>query len=152
MPLVPVFLFTIGGNYRQRKSDGDTSHARDQVPLYEYETVGDLLLPAGCRLVGVELLDEAIELPSFKHPPQAAYILGPERGNLSDEVAALCDDVVKIPTSFCVNVAMAGAIVMYDRTISTGKFSERALSSLSPSELPPMHVHGKQKYRGKKTI
>jgi len=33
-------------------------------------------LPKGCRLVGVELLDEAVDLPNFAHPQQAAYVLG----------------------------------------------------------------------------
>ena len=43
-------------------------------------------LPLGCRLVGVEITDDAIELPSFRHPRQAAYILGSEREGLSAEV------------------------------------------------------------------
>jgi hypothetical protein len=36
--------------------------------------------------------------------------------------------VVKIPTIFCVNVAMAGAIVMYDRTMSLARFAERPIA------------------------
>ena len=39
-----------------------------------------------CKLVGVELIDDAIELPSFHHPKQAAYVLGPEMGSLSKEM------------------------------------------------------------------
>ena len=31
-------------------------------------------MSSGCRLVGVELLDEAIDLPSFHQPPRAAYV------------------------------------------------------------------------------
>ena len=34
-------------------------------------------------LVGVELLDDSVELPSFRHPHKAAYVFGPERGALS---------------------------------------------------------------------
>jgi hypothetical protein len=34
------------------------------------------------HLVGIELFDEAVELPAFAHPVQAAYVLGPERGVL----------------------------------------------------------------------
>jgi tRNA G18 (ribose-2'-O)-methylase SpoU len=144
------FIFTVGGSYKTARSGGDTSHAPTRVPLYEYESAADLALPGGCRLVGIELLDNAVELPSFKHPPQAAYILGPERGNLSPEIVAQCDNVVKIPTAFCINVAMAGAIVMYDRTIAMGRFPARAVSSIAtPEELPP-HIHGKQKFRTKK--
>ncbi len=82
--------------------------------------------------MGVELLDEAIALPSFRHPLQAAYILGPVKGSLSPEVLELCDYTVKIPTNFCVNVAMAGAIVMYDRVRSLGPYTERPISEGGP--------------------
>ncbi len=80
------------------------------------------------------LLDEAIALPSFRHPLQAAYVLGPERGSLSDELLARCDFTVKIPTSFCVNVAMAGAIVMYDRIKSLAPFADRPISEGGPDD------------------
>ena len=67
----------------------------------------------------------AFDLPSFRHPLRAAYILGPEQGSLSDGLVERCDYVVKIPSSFCINVAMAGAIVMYDRVRSLARFAER---------------------------
>jgi len=73
----------------------------------------------------VELTPDAIDLPSFRHPARAAYILGPEGGSLSPEMIAKCEFTVKIPMSFCINVAMAGAIVMYDRMRSMGRFAER---------------------------
>ena len=99
-------------------------------------------MPKGCAVVGVELLDEAVELPSFRHPSRVAYVLGPERGTLSDQLLERCDHVVRIPTRFCVNVAMAGAIVMYDRMISLGRFAERPVTpSGSPTPLPE-HVRG----------
>ena len=41
-----------------------------------------LRLPKGCALVGVELTDDAVELPVFRHPHAAAYVLGRERGAL----------------------------------------------------------------------
>ena len=47
-------------------------------------------------------------------------MLGPEQGSLSPELIARCDYVVRIPTSFCINLAMAGAIVMYDRVRCLG--------------------------------
>jgi hypothetical protein len=37
-------------------------------------------------------------------------VLGPERGALSPQLVARCDYIVRIPTSFCVNLAMAGAM------------------------------------------
>ena len=50
----------------------DTSGAFDHMPYYQYQNVGGLLLPEGCTLVGVELTEESIELPSFRHPARAA--------------------------------------------------------------------------------
>ncbi len=109
------FTFTIGATYQALEAHADTSKGARHLPHYNWSSIGELVLPEGCRLVGVELIEGAVELPVFRHPVRAAYILGPERGSLSPEVLARCDHVVKIPTSFCVNVAMAGAIVMYDR-------------------------------------
>ncbi len=143
------FIFTVADAYSKNKSTSDTSIAAENIPLYQFDSVAEMRLPEDCRLVGIELLDEAVELPIFKHPPCAGYVLGPERGNLSDEMVARCDYLIKIPTAFCINVATAGAIVMYDRTISLGRFGERALSSLKPGAPPPPHIHGKVKIRTK---
>ncbi len=123
------FVFTLAAAYdRDQGARADTSDAPVSLPLYEFADVGSLALPRGCALVGVELLDEAIDLPSFRHPRAAAYVLGPERGSLSPELARRCDQLVKIPTRFCVNLGLAGAIVMYDRLLSRGRFAERPVS------------------------
>lgn len=144
------FLFTIGAVYQTRQVQSDTSQAPNQLPLYDYHDVAALRLPAGCQLVGIELLDDAIDLPSFRHPPQAAYVLGPERGSLSNDLLARCDHVVKIPTGFCVNVATAGAIIMYDRLLNLGRFAERPVWSGGQAPPLPPHVQGAQKVRRKK--
>ncbi len=112
------FTFTIGATYQALEARADTSKGQDRLPHYNWTEASALVLPQGCRLVGVELTDDAIDLPSFRHPMRAAYILGPEQGSLSPDILARCDHVVKIPTRFCINVAMAGAIVMYDRVKS----------------------------------
>ncbi|MEQ9199022.1 MAG: RNA methyltransferase [Rhodospirillales bacterium] len=112
------FVFTVNPQYRERVvRQSDTSNARDNMPFYAFDTVGEMLLPAGCQTVGIELTDEAIDLPSFRHPRRAAYILGPERGDLSPAMQEKCDFIVRIPMAFCVNVGIAGAIVMYDRMV-----------------------------------
>ena len=143
------FLFTVGASYAERagRGGGDTSHAPGKVPLYAFPDAGSMVLPRGCALVGVELLDEAADLPSFRHPARAAYILGPERDSLSGPVLERCAHVVRIPTSFCVNVAMAGAIVMYDRALTLGRFAPRPLSPGGPAKPLPPHIHGKPKRR-----
>jgi tRNA G18 (ribose-2'-O)-methylase SpoU len=125
----------------------DTSGGTEHLPFFTYDSVAELQLPAGCQLVGVELTDDAVELPSFRHPLRAAYVLGPERGSLSAAMAARCDHVVKIPTSFCVNVAVAASIVMYDRMISLGRFAERPVKAGGPLTGRAQHVHGRQKIR-----
>lgn len=126
------FAFTVNAHEFVKRAKSDTSRGWTHMPWYEFETTADLTLPTGCTLIGVELIDEAIELPSFRHPLQAAYVLGREKGSLSPEMLALCSYVIKIPTQFCINVAMAGAIVMYDRTISLGNFAQRPVATGGP--------------------
>lgn len=141
------FIFTIAANYDGRASD--TSRSNEHLPLYEFDRAEDMLLPKDCRLVGIELLDEAVDLPTFKHPPKAAYVLGPERDSLSPGLVARCDHIIKIPTSFCLNVATAGAIVMYDRIASLGNFGQRSLSTQKEGLPPPPHIQGATKIRRK---
>ena len=91
------FFFTVDPGLDSREVGlSDTSDAAGQLPLYSYRGVDDLVLPRGCSLVGVELTEEAIELPSFRHPTAAAYVLGPERGSLTAEMMARCDHMIKI--------------------------------------------------------
>jgi tRNA G18 (ribose-2'-O)-methylase SpoU len=129
------FVFSVSAAPKVRDVyRADTSRTFEHVPYYEWPTVADMDLPQGCTLIGVELLDEAVDLPSFRHPPAAAYVLGRERGSLSDEMIARCAHVVRIPTKFCVNVGLAGAIVMYDRLISMRGFADRPIMPGGPKE------------------
>ena len=128
------FVFTIDAYYKVREAKSDTSKAPEQVPYYAWDSLDEMALPRGCRLVGVELLDEAVDLPSFRHPSQAAYVMGPERGSLSPELVERCDFVIKIPTAFCINVATAGAIVMYDRVKTLGRFDAPPVAPGGPTQ------------------
>ncbi len=130
----------------------DTSDAFDHVPYHQYEDVDSMVLPDKCSLIGVELMDGAVDLPSFRHPLRAAYVLGPEMGSLSPELVERCDHIIKIPMKFCVNVGVAGALVMYDRLLSMGKFAERPVragGALAPPEHPTTTL--RRKVRTKKT-
>lgn len=102
--------------------------------------------------MGVELTDDAIELPSFGHPLQAAYILGPERGSLSQQMQERCDYIVKIPTKFCLNVGVAAALVLYDRYMAHGKYAERSLTAGAPKDPLLEHVHGAPIFRSGREI
>ncbi|MER2519884.1 MAG: RNA methyltransferase [Bdellovibrionales bacterium] len=125
------FFFTIGASvsYADVKAS-DTSHADLHMPFYAHASLADFTLPKDCALVGVELLDDAVDLPSFRHPLRAAYVLGPEKGSLSPELMRRCDHIVKIPTKFCVNVGVAGALVIYDRMICLGDQAERPVCQI----------------------
>ena len=146
------FTFTVGASYQAMEARADTSKGQWHLPHYNWNSVSEMQLPQGCQLVGVELLDEAVDLPSFRHPLRAAYVLGPERGSLSPGLLERCDFTVKIPTSFCINVAMAGAIVMYDRIRSMARFAERPVATGGPTEKLVEHVRGGIIIRSEKAV
>ena len=103
------YVFSIEAGHRLRDAyQADTSKSAGQIPYYQWDSIDEMQMPRGC-------------------PPQAAYILGPEKGNLSDETLARCAHVVKIPTKFCINVSLAGALVMYDRHLSMGGYAPRPI-------------------------
>ncbi len=142
------FFFLLQPSYEARQvRRSDTSDAAKHLPLYVYPSIEELQLPKGCQLVGVELTEEAVPLPSFRHPQAAAYLLGPERGSLSEAALARCDHVVKIPMKFCVNVGIAGALVMYDRMLAMGRHAPRPVVPGGPLEKLPEHRHGGPRLR-----
>ena len=127
------FAFTIRATHKALDvMKTDTSRSFTHLPFYDWETLDDMVLPKGCQLVGVELTDESIDLPSFKHPTNCAYVLGPEKGSLSPEMQARCMHLVKIPTRFCINVSLAAALTIYDRTLSMGGYPDRPVRPGGP--------------------
>lgn len=127
------FAFSINAHHKaHRIFHADTSKSFTHVPYYNWETLDDMVLPAKCQLVGIELTDDAVDLPSFRHPACAAYVFGPERGSLSEPLQARCHHIVKIPTKFCVNVSVACAVTLYDRTVSMGGYPDRPLMPGGP--------------------
>ena len=77
------FFFTLNAAPKIREAyNSDTSRSFNHLPYYAFGGAEELLLPKGCVLVGVELTDDAVELPRFSHPSAAAYVLGRERGSL----------------------------------------------------------------------
>jgi tRNA G18 (ribose-2'-O)-methylase SpoU len=127
------FTFSVGATPAIREAyRADTSKSPGHVPYYQWHAIADMELPKGCQLVGVELTEDAIDLPSFHHPAAAAYVLGREKGDLSKEMMARCSHIVRIPTRFCLNVSLAGALVMYDRAISLGGYPARPVAPGGP--------------------
>jgi len=70
---------------------------------------------AGMTFVAVEVLENAESLPHFRHPPNAAYVFGPEDGSLARQTLMKCQRFVRIPTAHCLNLATTVATVLYDR-------------------------------------
>ena len=144
------FVFTVGATYSVSEGGrADTSNTLNHTPFYEFPKLGSLVLPEKCSLVGVELIEDSIDLPSFRHPARAAYVLGPERNSLSPEMVDRCEFVVKIPMQFCVNVSVAAAIIMYDRVQSLGRFQRRPEMPGGPVEALPEPIFGEPKFRAK---
>lgn len=108
-----AFLFTIGRRYKPEASD--TTKAWRHTPLWHYTDIDSFTVPYECPLIGVELSDDAANLPSFRHPDRAVYLLGAEDHGLPPEVMGRCQALIQIPGRYCLNVAVAGSIVMYDR-------------------------------------
>jgi len=143
-----AFCFTLSAGFDARAGrQADTSDTSLHVPLYRFATLDDLVLPQRCKLVGIERTEDAALLPSFRHPLNAAYILGPERDGLSLAVLARCDHVVQIPTRFSLNLAVAGALVLYDRLLQHGRFADRPVMSGAGGEAPEAGGHGAPVFR-----
>ncbi len=92
----------------------DTKNVVERLPLRQ---VADLReeLPAGMRIVCVELAEGAIALPAFEHPEHALYLFGPEDGTLDQALLDAADAVVYVPTVGCMNLAASVNVVLYDR-------------------------------------
>lgn len=70
----------------------------------------------GYRIVGLEQDEHAVALTEYHPQQKTALLLGEERYGLTDELVALCDDIVEIPMqgnkeSF--NVSVATGITLY---------------------------------------
>lgn len=144
-----AFCFTVGAGFDAREGRlADTADTPAHVPLWRFANLDELRLPQRCALVGVELLDDATDLPSFRHPLNAAYVLGPERSGLSPAMLERCRHVVRIPTRFALNLAVVGALVLYDRLLQQGRFAERPVGSRSAgtAEQQPTS-HGPPRFR-----
>ena len=98
---------------RYRRASTDTPAAFRHLPLLH---VDDLMaaVPFDCVPVGIEVGGKHT-LSSYVHPERAFYVFGPEDGSIPDSVRYRCRDIVQIDAG-CLNLAMAAAVVLYDRT------------------------------------
>lgn len=121
------YIFTVGKKYKKQTSD--VVKAWSRIPLFHYDEFEDLLenIPYDCRLVGVEIDDNATFLHDFEHPKRAIYLLGSEDFGLPQEIRDKCHFLIKLPGNSSLNVGVTGGIVLHDRV------------SKIPTTLPPFH-------------
>jgi tRNA G18 (ribose-2'-O)-methylase SpoU len=106
-----AFLCTIGRRYRPQASEPL------QTPLYHYADLEDCYrhLPHDCQLVCVEQGGQP--LGGFTHPARCLYLLGAEDYGLPTSILGRQHWVtIPTPRPESMNVAVAGSIVLYDRS------------------------------------
>ena len=109
------FIFTIGARYKKQASD--TTQSWRHIPLYNYQSFTEFYkaIPYDCQLIGIELTDKSIPIKDFNHPERCIYLLGAEDSGLSGEATDKCHKLIILPGTYCMNVSVAGSIVLYDR-------------------------------------
>lgn len=121
-------IFTIGHRYAPQASD--TVGVWRHVPLIQYPDFDAFRAarPWNAPFIGIEqVAGESIPLGRFSHPDSAVYLLGAEDGGLPRRVWEYCGSLLEVesvePT--CMNVAMAGSIVLYDRHMKGDRLARR---------------------------
>lgn len=105
---------------RYKRARTDMGAAYRHLPLIHADDLHDLL-PYDCVPVAVDLIEGAQCLMNYVHPERAFYIFGPEDGTLGQLVTSWCRDKVYVPTAFCMNLAAAVNVVLYDRMAKEGR-------------------------------
>ena len=114
-----AFIFTIGKRYKRQSSD--TTKAWKSIPLYHYENYDDFRngQPFDCPVVAIEQTKTSTDIMNFVHPERVIYLLGAEDHGISESILKHCFKTIHINTPMCLNVAVAGSIIVFDRSIKT---------------------------------
>jgi len=112
------FIFTIGKRYKHQRCD--TARVERHTPLFHYEDYEGFInnVPTGCEVICVERCRDSHSLKDFTHPDRAIYLLGAEDYGLPEEVLQ-GRRTVSVPSKICLNLAVTGSIVMYDRKVKS---------------------------------
>ena len=109
-----AFVAVFGKRYRHQHAD--VTKAPRHLPLFRFDDPNDFWrhIPYDCQPIAVEVDARAHNLCTYTHPQRAVYILGPEDGSLPRSITERAT-IVQIPGAYCLNLATAASIVMYDR-------------------------------------
>ncbi len=107
-------MVAIEGDRSSVSDSADTTKAWRSIPVVRLIDIFDAC-PYDAVPIGVDLVDDAEPLPTFKHPKRAFYIFGPEDGTLGARHLDRCKHRVMVPTKFCMNLAATVNVILYDR-------------------------------------
>lgn len=93
----------------------NTTKTHRHIPVIVLDNVEALTQVVGFERVIVEICENSVTLPHFKHPKRALYIFGPENGSVPRELLVGAEHRVRIPSRHCLNLATAAAVTLYDR-------------------------------------
>ena len=91
-------------------------HPHDMFELLTMEVFMEKIVP-NYNVVSMELTDEASNLLGFEWPENPLIVVGPENGNIPDEILGTGQQI-KVPMGDvvkCFNVACAASIAMWDQ-------------------------------------
>ena len=103
----------------------NTSQAWRHIPTITTDNLHSVI-PFDCVPVAIELVDDAIPLPTFWHPQRAFYVFGPEDGSLGAPVLSWCKHKVMVPGRICMNLAATVNVVLYSRMAQFYRIKEAA--------------------------
>ena len=110
------YVSTIGHEYKGHATS--VGHDR-HVPIWYHDSFRDLKvsLPYATEIVAVDYNEDATKLSNFQHPERALYILGQEGPGFEEheEVLERADRTVYIDAEYCMNMAVAGNMILRDR-------------------------------------
>jgi tRNA(Leu) C34 or U34 (ribose-2'-O)-methylase TrmL len=107
-------MVAIQGDRTPVVSGQDTPQAWRHIPVLRGDDLR-ALIPFDAIPVAIDLVDDAVPLPSFQHPQRAFYVFGPEDGTLGKATLDWCKYRVMVPTRTCMNLAATVNVVLYDR-------------------------------------
>ena len=113
------YVFTIGRRYKKQSSARGFDR---KITVFHFEDFKSFRksVPSNQRLVCVEIDAVAKDIKNYKHPKRAIYLLGAEDNGLSEEILnSEYKDMVYIDGKACLNVSVAGSIIMYDRSVKS---------------------------------
>lgn len=119
-------MVAIQGDRTPVRSATDTPCGWRHIPVLRGDNLRDFI-PYDAVPIAVDLVDDAVPLPSFQHPQRAFYVFGPEDGTLGKATLEWCVRRIMVPTRTCMNLAATVNVVLYDRLAKADRM-ERGIS------------------------